>query len=162
MPRPGFFSRTSRHLIFPVLLDFTNLEKPYGYYFEGLRAAHRPPLSEWPSPRLQPVSGPGGKESWPHLCQNHFLQQPGFYPPQPRNPPGYLPQPRLPAGTTDTPDLRPGFDDEKNFVFITDLGEEFVIRLYHDWILLIPKGKKWVERRLEEVIVLFAWKPPSK
>jgi hypothetical protein len=45
-----------------------------------------------------------------------------------------------------------GFDDEKTFAFVVNLRQQFVIRLYHNRTLLVPRGTARVQRSLEEVV----------
>lgn len=45
-----------------------------------------------------------------------------------------------------------GFDDEKTFAFIVNLDEEFIIRLYHNRLLQLRRGRARIERLLEEVV----------
>lgn len=45
-----------------------------------------------------------------------------------------------------------GFDDEKTFAFVTSLGEEFGIRLYHNRTVRVCQDGGWAERSLKEVV----------
>lgn len=143
-----------------VLLDFTNLEKPYGYRFEALSTLKASGLRLGPRCRHGRVPGynhliglaVGAKhvglvfsktisyvtEEFVSLNRDIFRAMRYSH--------------QVLAGHTLRFICDRGFDDEKIFAFITDLCEQFVIRLYHNRTLLLQRGGVRVERSLKEVV----------
>jgi hypothetical protein len=143
-----------------VLLDFTNLEKPYGYRFEALSTLKASGLRSGPRCRHGRVPGynhliglaVGAKnvglvfsktisyvtEEFVSLNRDVFRAIRYSH--------------QVLAGHTLRFICDRGFDDEKTFAFITDLRQQFVIRLYHNRTLLVQRGGHRLERSLEEVV----------
>lgn len=144
----------------PVLLDFTNLEKPYGYRFEALSTLKASGLRTGPRCREGMVPGYNqlvalalgkdkvgltfaktisyvtkdfvslNREIFRAIRYSHVVLQ----------------------GRKIRVICDRGFDDEKTFAFVVSLDEEFVIRLYHDRLLRLPQGEGWQEQSLQEIV----------
>lgn len=143
-----------------VLLDFTNLEKPYGYKFEALSTLKASGLRTGPRCRRGKVPGYNqlvglavGKEkvgltfaktisyrTADFVSLNRDIFRAIRY------------SHEILAGRKLRFICDRGFDDEKTFAFVTALDEEFVIRLYHNRSLRMQQGTGWKEQSLEEVV----------
>lgn len=143
-----------------VLLDFTNLEKPYGYRFEALSTLKASGTRTGPRCREGKVPGYNqlvglalGKKNVGltfaktiSYCTKEFVSLNREVFRAIRYSHVILQGHRL-RFICDR-----GFDDEKTFTFVTRLGEEFVIRLYHDRSLLVSQRGEWHEQSLEETV----------
>lgn len=143
-----------------VVLDFTNLEKPYGYKFEALCTLKASRLRT--GPRCQKGKVPGYNElvglavgekkvgltfaktisyvTEDFVSLNRDIFRAIRY--------SHV----ILAGHKIRFICDRGFDDEKTFAFVTSLDEEFVIRLYHDRTLEVQQGKKRAQKLLSEVV----------
>lgn len=143
-----------------VVLDFTNLEKPYGYKFEALCTLKASGLRT--GPRCQKGKVPGYNElvglavgekkvglafaktisyvAEDFVSLNRDIFRAIRY------------SQVILAGHKIRFICDRGFDDEKTFAFVTSLDEEFVIRLYHERTLEVQRGKKQVQKLLSEVV----------
>lgn len=152
--------RQSREKYTLVVLDFTNLEKPYGHQFEALCTLKASGLRT--GPRCQKGKVPGYNQlvepavgekkvgltfaktlsyvSEDFVSLNRDIFRAIRY------------SRVILAGHKIRFICDRGFDDEKTFAFVTSLDEEFVIRLYHDRTLEVQQGKKRVQKLLSEVV----------
>jgi hypothetical protein len=143
-----------------VVLDFTNLEKPYGYKFEALCTLKASGLRT--GPRCQKGKVPGYNQLVGLAVREKKV--------------GLTFAKTISYVTKDFVSLNReifrairyshavlaghkirficdrGFDDEKTFAFVTNLDEEFVIRLYHERTLEVQQGKKRVQKLLSELV----------
>jgi hypothetical protein len=143
-----------------VILDFTNLEKPYGYRFGALSTLKASGLRVGPRFRHGRVPGYNQLIGLAVRAKNV----------------GLVFSKTISYVTDDFVSLNRdvfrairyshkllvghklrficdrGFDDEKLFAFVTNLRHQFVIRLYHDRTLLVRQGVTRVERSLEETV----------
>jgi hypothetical protein len=131
-----------------VILDFTNLEKPYGYRFGALSTLKASGLRV--GPRLRHGRVPGYNQLIGLAVRAKNV--------------GLVFSKTISYVTDDFVSLNRdvfrairyshkllvghklrficdrGFDDEKLFAFVTNLRHQFVIRLYHDRTLLVRQG----------------------
>lgn len=142
-----------------VVLDFSNLEKPYGYRFEDLSTLKASGLRVGPRCRHGKVPGYNqlvalalGAKSVGLVFAKTISYLTDDFVSLNRE---IFRAIRYARAILTGHKLRfvcdRGFDDEKTFAFVTSLDEEFVIRLYHDRTLLVDGGEARFERRLKEV-----------
>lgn len=144
----------------PVLLDFTNLEKPYGYAFEALSTLQASGMRTGPRCREGKVPGYnqlvglalGEKKVGLTYARTISYNTPDFVSLNREIFRAIRYSHVILSGRRLRFICDRGFDDEKIFAFLTSLEEEFVIRLYHDRTVLVHQGGEWVERSLEEVV----------
>jgi hypothetical protein len=142
-----------------VILDFTNLEKPYGYRFEGLSTLKASGLRVGPRCRHGRVPGynqlvalaVGAKRvgvvfsktisylAGDFVSLNRDVFRAIRYSHQ------------VLVGHTLRFICDRGFDDEKIFALVVSMCQQFVIRLYHNRTLLVRQGAAQVERSLEDI-----------
>jgi hypothetical protein len=156
--RQWFADQSDEYLL--VILDFSNLEKPYGYKFELLCTLKASGLRVGPRCRRGRVPG------YNQLLALALGQQRV----------GLTFAKTISYKTEDFVSLNRdifrairysrvilkgrklrfvcdrGFDDEKTFAFIVNLDEEFIIRLYLNRILQLQRGRAYTEKLLEEVV----------
>ena len=142
-----------------VVLDFSNLEKPYGYRFEDLSTLKASGLRVGPRCRHGKVPGYNqlmalalGAKSVGLVFAKTISYLTDDFVSLNRE---IFRAIRYARAILTGHKLRfvcdRGFDDEKTFAFVTSLDEEFVIRLYHDRTVLVDKGEARFERPLKEV-----------
>jgi hypothetical protein len=142
-----------------VILDFTNLEKPYGYHFEDLSTLKASGLRVGPRCRHGKVPGYNqlvalalGRKSVGLVFAKTISYLTDDFVSLNRE---IFRAIRYGRAILKGRRLRfvcdRGFDDEKTFAFVTSLDEEFVIRLYHDRTVLVHQEEARLERLLKEV-----------
>lgn len=144
----------------PVLLDFTNLEKPYGYCFEALSTLKASGLRTGPRCREGKVPGYnqlvglalGEKKVGLTYAKTISYNTPDFVSLNREIFRAIRYSHVILSGRRLRFICDRGFDDEKTFAFVRGLEEEFVIRLYHNRTLWVLQGKEWVEQSLEEIV----------
>lgn len=153
-----FTGQTDDYLL--VILDFSNVEKPYGYKFEQLCTLKASELRV--GPRCRKGKVPGYNQLIALACSPKKV--------------GLTFAKTISYKTEDFVSLNRdifrairyshaifadhklrfvcdrGFDDEKTFAFVVSLGEEFVIRLHHNRTLQLQRGRTRVDKLLEELI----------
>ena len=142
-----------------VVLDFTNLEKPYGYQFENLSTLKASGLRVGPRCRHGKVPGYNqlvalalGRKSVGLVFAKTISYLTDHFVSLNREVFRAIRYSRaILAGQKLRFICDRGFDDEKTFAFVTSLEEEFVIRLCHNRTLLVERGAARVERLLKEV-----------
>lgn len=156
--RQRFADQSSEYLL--VILDFSNLEKPYGYQFEhlctlkasGLRAGPRCRQGKVPGYNQLLALAVGQKKVGLTFAKTISYEAEDFV---------SLNRDIFRAIRYSRIILRGhklrfvcdrGFDDEKTFAFVVNLDEEFVIRLYLNRFLELPQGQARTEKLLEEVV----------
>jgi hypothetical protein len=155
--RALFQGETLEYLL--VILDFTNLEKPYGYRFEGLSTLKASGLRVGPRCRHGKVPGynqlvglaVGAKRvglvfsktisyvAGDFVSLNRDVFRAIRY------------SHKVLVGHTLRFICDRGFDDEKIFALVVSMCQQFVIRLYHNRTVLLQRGATQVERSLEEI-----------
>jgi hypothetical protein len=143
-----------------VILDFSNLEKPYGYKFEllctlkasGLRVGPRCRRGRVPGYNQLMALAVGQQKVGLTFAKTISYKTEDFV---------SLNRDIFRAIRYSRVILKGhplrfvcdrGFDDEKTFAFIVSLDEEFIIRLYLNRILQLQRGQACTERLLEEVV----------
>jgi hypothetical protein len=143
-----------------VILDFSNLEKPYGYKFEllctlkasGLRVGPRCRRGRVPGYNQLLALAVGQKKVGLTFAKTISYKTEDFV---------SLNRDIFRAIRYSRVILKGhklrfvcdrGFDDEKTFAFVVNLDEEFIIRLYHNRLLQLRRGRALTERLLEEVV----------
>jgi hypothetical protein len=142
-----------------VILDFSNVEKPYGYKFEDLSTLKASGLRVGPRCRHGKVPGYNqlvalalGKKGVGLIFSKTISYQADDFVSLNREVFRAIRYSRaILAGQRLRFVCDRGFDDEKTFDFVTSMEEEFVIRLYHNRTLLVERGPTRVECLLEEV-----------
>lgn len=143
-----------------VMLDFSNLEKPYGYRFEALSTLKASGLRVGPRCRHGKVPGHnqlvglavGAKSVGLVFSKTISYVAGGFVSLNRDVFRAIRYAQRLLVGHKLRFICDQGFDDEKTFAFIASLRQQFVIRLYHNRTLLVPRGIAKIEWSLEEVV----------
>ena len=153
-----FADQTDEYLL--VILDFSNLEKPYGYKFEllctlkasGLRVGPRCRRGRVPGYNQLLALAVGQKKVGLTFAKTISYKTEDFV---------SLNRDIFRAIRYSRVILKGrklrfvcdrGFDDEKTFAFVVNLDEEFIIRLYHNRLLQLRRGRARTERLLEEVV----------
>jgi hypothetical protein len=143
-----------------ILLDFTNLEKPYGYRFEALSTLKASGLRVGPRCRHGKVPGynqlvglaVGTKSVGLVFSKTISYMADGFVSLNRDVSRAIRYAHRLLVGHKLRFICDRGFDDEKLFALVVGLRQQFVIRLYHNRTLLVRRGAAKVEQPLEEVV----------
>jgi hypothetical protein len=156
--RQWFADQSDEYLL--LILDFSNLEKPYGYKFEllctlkasGLRVGPRCRRGKVPGYNQLMALAVGQKKVGLTFAKTISYRTEDFV---------SLNRDIFRAIRYSRVILRGhklrficdrGFDDEKTFAFIVNLDEEFVIRLYLNRLLELRRGRARTEKLLEEVV----------
>jgi len=143
-----------------VVLDFTNLEKPYGYTFEALCTLKASGLRTGPRRQKGRVPGynqlvglaVGEKKVGLTFAKTISYVTKDFVSLNREIFRAIRYSHAVLAGNKIRFICERGFDDEKTFAFVTSLDEEFVIRLYHERTLGVQQAKKRVHRLLSELV----------
>lgn len=156
--RQLFADQTGEYLL--VIVDFSNLEKPYGYQFEQLCTLKASGLRTGPRCRKGKVPGynelialaVGQKKVGLTFAKTISYKTEDFV---------SLNRDIFRAIRYSRVILKGhklrfvcdrGFDDEKTFAFIVNLDEEFIIRFYLNRLLELQRGRARTEKLLEEVV----------
>jgi hypothetical protein len=142
-----------------VILDFTNLEKPYGYRFEGLSTLKASGLRVGPRCRHGKVPGynqlvglaVGAKSVGLVFSKTISYVTSGFVSLNRDVFRAIRYSHKILVGHTLRFICDRGFDDEKIFALVVGMCQQFVIRLYHNRTVLLRRGAAQVERALEEI-----------
>jgi hypothetical protein len=153
-----FADQTGEYLL--VILDFSNLEKPYGYKFEQLCTLKASGLRVGPRCRKGKVPGynelialvVGQKKVGLTFAKTISYKTEDFVSLNRDIFRAIRYSHTLLKGRKLRFVCDRGFDDEKTFAFIVNLDEEFIIRLYHNRLLQLQRGRACTERLLEEVV----------
>ena len=156
--RQLFADQTGEYVL--VIVDFSNLEKPYGYKFEQLCTLKASGLRTGPRCRKGKVPGYnqllalalGQKKVGLTFAKTISYKTEDFV---------SLNRDIFRAIRYSRVILKGhklrfvcdrGFDDEKTFAFVVNLDEEFIIRLYLNRLLQLQRGRAHTEKLLEEVV----------
>jgi hypothetical protein len=142
-----------------VILDFTNLEKPYGYRFEGLSTLKASGLRVGPRCRHGKVPGYNqlvalavGAKSVGFVFSKTISYLAGDFVSLNRDVFRAIRYShKVLVGHTLRFICDRGFDDEKIFALVVSMCQQFVIRLYHNRTLLVRRGAAQVEQSMEEI-----------
>jgi hypothetical protein len=142
-----------------VILDFTNLEKPYGYRFEGLSTLKASGLRVGPRCRHGKVPGynqlvglaVGAKTVGLVFSKTISYVASGFVSLNRDVFRAIRYSHKVLTGHMLRFVCDRGFDDEKIFALVVSICQQFVIRLYHNRTLLVRRGAAQVERSLEDI-----------
>jgi hypothetical protein len=156
--RQWFADQSDEYLL--VILDFSNLEKPYGYKFEllctlkasGLRVGPRCRRGKVPGYNQLLALAVTQKKVGLTFAKTISYKTEDFVSLN-RDIFRAIRYSRvILKGHRDRFVCDRGFDDEKTFAFVVNLDEEFIIRLYHNRLLQLQRGRAFTERLLEEVV----------